>query len=257
MTNPENETLRTVIMDEFKNWQRQYFHDVYSLYIKGDGQQLVVAIQEWEAGFLKFLQERFPKLVNRYETLATPSLPLAHIAEGIESFKPYKSSQIEAFLTLCIEDAKNGNLDQYYVAPDSLETTSQPTLANEAVKMFICYSHHDKAFAKKLAGELESQGMQVWWDFDNLKGGQDWQKEIEVGIKQCDFFLVTLTPDAVASEWVGNEITYANQAQKTIIPLHLKKCEIPIGLIKKQYIDFEKQTQKSAFKELLEILKSK
>jgi len=97
--------------------------------------------------------------------------------------------------------------------------------------------------------------MKVWWDFDGLKGGQDWQKEIERGIKGCNFFLVALTPDAVNSEWVGNEITYASQAQKTIIPLHVKKCDIPIGLIKKQYIDFEKQTQKAAIKELLGILK--
>lgn len=127
---------------------------------------------------------------------------------------------------------------------------------NQAVKVFISYAHKDKSFAKKLAGELEVAGMKVWWDFDSLKGGQDWQKEIERGIKGCDFFLVALTPDAVASEWVGNEIAYASNAQKTIIPLHLKKCEVPIGLIKKQYIDFEKQTQKAAIKELLGILKS-
>jgi internalin A len=126
----------------------------------------------------------------------------------------------------------------------------------QPTKVFISYSHQDKVFAKKLAGELESQGMKVWWDFESLKGGQDWQKEIERGIKQCDFFLVALTPDAVTSEWVGNEITYASNAQKTIIPLHLKKCEVPIGLIKKQYIDFDKQTQKAAIKELIGILKS-
>jgi hypothetical protein len=36
--------------------------------------------------------------------------------------------------------------------------------------------------------------------------------------------------------------------------MHLKKCDIPIGLIKKQYIDFEKQTQKAAITELIKIL---
>jgi len=36
----------------------------------------------------------------------------------------------------------------------------------------------------------------------------------------------------------------------------LKKCGIPISLIKKQYIDFEKQTQKAAIQELIGILKS-
>jgi hypothetical protein len=128
---------------------------------------------------------------------------------------------------------------------------------NQAVKVFISYAHKDKSFAKKLAGELEGAGMKVWWDFEGLKGGQDWQKEIERGIKGCDFFLVALTPDAVVSEWVGNEIAYASNAQKTIIPLHLKKCDIPIGLIKKQYVNFENQTQKAAIKELLGILKAK
>jgi len=125
----------------------------------------------------------------------------------------------------------------------------------QGTKVFISYAHQDKTFARKLAGELENDGNKVWWDFDDLKGGQDWQKEIERAIKQCDFFLVALTPDAVASEWVGNEITYAIQAQKTIIPLHLKKCEIPIGLIKKHYIDFEKQTHKAALAQLKERLK--
>jgi hypothetical protein len=123
------------------------------------------------------------------------------------------------------------------------------------VKVFISYAHTSKTFVEKLAGDLEKQSMKVWWDFDALKGGHDWQKEIERGIKQCDFFLIALTPDANASEWVGNEITYAALAQKHIIPLHLKKCEIPIGLIKKQYIDFETRTAESAMKELLEILK--
>jgi hypothetical protein len=46
-------------------------------------------------------------------------------------------------------------------------------------------------------------------------------------------------------------------AQKTIIPLHVKKCDIPIGLIKKQYVNFENQTQKAAIRELVEILKTR
>lgn len=121
--------------------------------------------------------------------------------------------------------------------------------------VFISYAHRDKTFTKKLANELEARGMKVWWDFDRLKGGQDWQKEIERAIKLCNFFLVILTPDGADSEWVGNEITYALQAQKIIIPLILKKCEVPISLIKKQYIDFGKQTRKVAIEKLVEVLK--
>ena len=99
-------------------------------------------------------------------------------------------------------------------------------------KVFISYSHEDKAFAKKLAQELENKGNRVWWDYSALKGGQDWQNEIQKAINECDYFLVILTPQAVISDWVGNEITLAIQKNKKIIPLYLKTCEVPLSLIK-------------------------
>jgi internalin A len=127
----------------------------------------------------------------------------------------------------------------------------------QATKVFISYGHDDKEFTQKLASELGKQIIEPWWDFDSLKGGHNWQKEIQQGIKLCDFFLVVLTPKSVESEWVTKEIMYANEYKKTIIPLMLKSCERPISIIEKQYIDFEKQTQKAALKQLLEILKDR
>ena len=126
---------------------------------------------------------------------------------------------------------------------------------SKEVKVFISYSHDDKEFVKKLAKELEKSQAKVWWDFSALKGGQNWQKEIQQGIKLCEFFLVVLTPQGVESEWVNREIIYAMEYKKPIIPLYLKPCERPISIIEKQYIDFEKQTQKAAIKELIVILR--
>ena len=120
--------------------------------------------------------------------------------------------------------------------------------------IFISYSHKDKTFVKKLAENLAKDGNRIWWDFDALKGGDDWQKEIEKGITQSKHFLVVLTPDAMESEWVANEIAYAQSKGKRIIPLRLKKCDAPIGLIRKQYVDFTSQTHKIATEELLRIL---
>jgi internalin A len=126
----------------------------------------------------------------------------------------------------------------------------------EIKKVFISYSHDDKSFAKKIASELEIAGMKVWWDSSGLKGGQDWQEEIEKAIAQCQYFLIVLSPESILSEWVGNEITYAVQKGKLIIPLYMKPCEVPISIIKRQYIDFEKQTHKVALKQLVELLES-
>jgi hypothetical protein len=128
---------------------------------------------------------------------------------------------------------------------------------NQATKVFISYGHDDKKFVQKMAGELAKDNFESWWDFDALKGGHDWQKEIQQGIKRCDFFLVVLTPQSVESEWVNKEITYANEYKKKIIPIRLKECERPISIIEKQYIDFEKQTQKAALKQLLGLLKDR
>jgi internalin A len=125
-----------------------------------------------------------------------------------------------------------------------------------ASNVFVSYSRKDKIFAKRVARELEKEGVGVWWDFESLEGGQDWQTEITKAIRQCDFFVVVLTPSAIQSEWVGNEIAYALQTQRRIIPLYLKKCDIPIGLVKKQFIDFEKHNKRAALKELLGILKA-
>jgi len=107
-----------------------------------------------------------------------------------------------------------------------------------------------------LAKSLSYEGAKVWWDFSSLRGGLNWQREIQEGIKQCEFFLVVLTPESVVSEWVIREIIYATEYKKQIIPLYLKTCERPIAIIEKQYVDFEKQTQEIAIKELVEILKA-
>ncbi len=132
---------------------------------------------------------------------------------------------------------------------DELGTTKK-----QIAKAFISYSHEDTSFMEELVRSLKRKGIRVWGDFEDLTGGQDWQKEIQRAILECQYFLVILTPDAVESEWVSNEIAYASKKGKFIIPLHLKECDIPISLIRKQYIDFEKRTKESAFKELLEIL---
>lgn len=126
---------------------------------------------------------------------------------------------------------------------------------NQAIKVFISYGHGDKKFVNKLADDLREEHIEAWWDFNALSGGHNWQKEIQQGIKQCDFFIVVLTPKSVASEWVNKEITYANEYKKKIIPLQLKACERPISIIDKQYIVFKKRIDEDAFKELLGILK--
>jgi GTPase SAR1 family protein len=198
------------------------------IWVKGD--------ENTRRDFLSAIRTEFDsihKTIAKLETTEKVPLPNARDADPVD----YK---------LLLQLEQKGIMTHHVQAGDNLVEAAVSQLLdgvrpskNEAPKVFISYSHQDETFVKKLAGDLVTQDMKVWWDFHSLKGGQDWQKEIEKAIKQCDVFLIVLTPDAVNSEWVGNELTYASTAQKTIIPLYLKKCDIPIVLIKKQYIDFD------------------
>lgn len=53
-------------------------------------------------------------------------------------------------------------------------------------RVFISYSRKDINFARRLAGDLEKAGFDVWWDISDLKGGDDWVRIIPAMIKQCN-----------------------------------------------------------------------
>ena len=106
MSNFENTALRESLKHEFESWQKQYYDDVYLLFEKKDEHRLVIALERWEDRFVSFLRNNFPRLIDSYDIQATPSISLTYIGDPITNFKPYRSNQIEAFLTQCIEDAK-------------------------------------------------------------------------------------------------------------------------------------------------------
>src|SRR5215203_2496287 len=71
--------------------------------------------------------------------------------------------------------------------------------------VFISYSRKDIDFARKLAADLEKAGYDVWWDITDLRGGDDWVSTLPAAIAAADFFIILLTPNSVASEWVRKE----------------------------------------------------
>ena len=58
-------------------------------------------------------------------------------------------------------------------------------------QVFISYSRKDIAFVRKLAGDLEKAGYDVWWDVSDLRGGDDWLRVIPTAIDSSHFSCVT------------------------------------------------------------------
>ncbi|NET56357.1 MAG: TIR domain-containing protein [Symploca sp. SIO2E6] len=85
---------------------------------------------------------------------------------------------------------------------------------------FISYGRADsKAFAIKLQSRLEEQGFQVWFDFNDIPLGVDFQHQIDDGIEKARQFLFIIAPHSVNSPYCGKEIELAINCHKRIIPL--------------------------------------
>ena len=85
---------------------------------------------------------------------------------------------------------------------------------------FISYGRADsKEFAKKLHDRLAQEGLKVWFDFNDIPLGVDYQNQIDEGIEQADNFLYIIAPHSVNSPYCGKEVDLALKRNKRIIPL--------------------------------------
>lgn len=105
-------------------------------------------------------------------------------------------------------------------------------------QIFISYSRKDSAFARRLAGDLEKAGYEVWWDLTDLRGGDDWPRVIPAAIAASEYVIVVLSPNSAASEWVEKEYTQALGLHKKIIPIMLTPGNVPFALNTINYVNF-------------------
>ena len=86
--------------------------------------------------------------------------------------------------------------------------------------VFISYGRADsKEFAKKLHERLTQQGLEVWFDFEDIPLGVDYQNQINQGVEKTHNFVFIISPHAVNSPYCAKEIELAVKFNKRIIPL--------------------------------------
>lgn len=123
--------------------------------------------------------------------------------------------------------------------------------------VFISYSHEDVEFAQQLENDLTAHHVDVWRDENYIPLGSDWDNVIEDALssESITHVLVILSPEAVKSTNVKNEIEYAREHKKIIIPVYHKSCKRPLNIIRKNYIDFRTDYDLS-FQKLVNALKT-
>jgi hypothetical protein len=118
-------------------------------------------------------------------------------------------------------------------------------------RVFISYSRKDIEFARQLSGDLEKAGFKVWWDISDLKSGDEWVRTIPAAIEASRYFIILLSPDAVASQWVEREYLHALNLRRKVIPLMVRPCSVPFALANINYLDFTVSDPVTSFNRLL------
>ena len=102
-------------------------------------------------------------------------------------------------------------------------------------RIFVSHSHEDSAFCLKLVAALRARLGEdaVWYDESGgehgLQGGEAWWDKIVAEITARPWFLVVLSPRAVASRWVPQEMGIAFRQHvelgKRLLPVRLAEAE--------------------------------
>ncbi|GAB5494311.1 MAG: hypothetical protein Phog2KO_45260 [Phototrophicaceae bacterium] len=146
----------------------------------------------------------------------------------------------------CITDLKESNYAD-------IQTNNTP-IEERNPTIFVAYADADADYAKRLIDDLNRMGHACWIDTSGIKGGDEWIQSIVEGINNSYAFIIVVTVASTNSKWVRDEILWAQQKNKVIIPVIIEDATQEDGffpLTSYQGIDFLGQDYETAFNQLL------
>ena len=114
-----------------------------------------------------------------------------------------------------------------------------------AETIFVSYSSDDRPFALGLVKELQNLGANVWIDQLGIGLGENWDNAIEDALEKSETFMLILSPTSVESQNVQDEVSIAISSKKKLVPILIKKCELPMRLQRRQYADLTNNPDKA------------
>ncbi|MGA2737968.1 MAG: TIR domain-containing protein [Bryobacteraceae bacterium] len=117
-------------------------------------------------------------------------------------------------------------------------------------RVFVSYSRKNLDIVAQLVQDLQAVGVEVWHD-QTLTGGQRWWDNILANIRECDIFVLALSPDSWESEACKSELGYVIPLGKTVLPvlvadgINLNLLPSPLNEI--QITDYRRRDKEASF----------
>jgi hypothetical protein len=101
--------------------------------------------------------------------------------------------------------------------------------AASARRVFFSYARADRASVDTLVNRVVEAGYRVWLDRRDVPPGQDFVDAMLKAVRESAAFVVMLSPKAVESSYVAQELSAAADAAVPLFPVEIQPCELPAG----------------------------
>jgi len=179
--------------------------------------------------------------------------------------------ELERAIAFVVPDRSNQNTfsETGSASEESRQSTVDPHRSDMAavepkrlLRVFLCHSKIDKQAVRVLYRKLVADGIDPWFDEEDLLPGQEWEAVIKKAVQNSDVVLVCLSRASVERRgFAQKEIKFAldvadEQPEGTIylIPLKLEECEIPDRLKKWHWVEL---FQPNGYQKLLSALRER
>ncbi len=103
-------------------------------------------------------------------------------------------------------------------------------------RIFVSHRQHHNDWCRPFVTTLQSAGWDAWYDEKGLQAGAAWVKVIQTELQTREIFLLILTPDAWASEWVQDEVQLALATRRLIVIVEHQPAMVDGFVLTRQWI---------------------
>jgi len=125
-------------------------------------------------------------------------------------------------------------------------------------QIFVSYSRRDLEVVDCIVEKIESAGMSVWIDREDIKAGKTWRVQIVEAIATCDAFVLMLSPNSAVSDNVRKEIDLAQDSGRAVFIMKLGPAKLPAEMLYQlvglQHIDLQGLGIDNAVNQLIDTL---
>jgi len=95
--------------------------------------------------------------------------------------------------------------------------------------VFVCYAHDEREIVLEQIAWLRSQGFEIWFD-EAIEVGSRWSEDLARAVDGCAVFLYFLSPRSTSSRYCLDEVHFALECGRPIVPVEIAPVTLTPGL---------------------------